>query len=285
MHKIKAIILDVDGVIVGDKKGFNAPYPPLEVINKLKEIREKNIYVVLCSAKPYYSVKKIVDDACLFNIHTALAGAILIDPSSLKIVKKHVIDNNIIIDLTKRLFDSNIYTEIYTTEKYFIQKNQKNEITDLHKFTLSFAPEMVDDLISQTKKFEIVKILPVTKNEGERKIVDKIFQEYKDKLTIGWSTHPAIKGYYFGNITTHGISKKQSILEINDMYNIKNQEMLGVGDSLTDWDFIGVCGYAGAMGNAVPDLKKLVLSKGKNGYVGKSVNENGILDVFRYFEL
>ncbi|KKP62955.1 MAG: hypothetical protein UR56_C0003G0062 [Candidatus Roizmanbacteria bacterium GW2011_GWC2_34_23] len=34
MNKIKAIVLDVDGVIVGDKAGFNAPYPPTEVINK-----------------------------------------------------------------------------------------------------------------------------------------------------------------------------------------------------------------------------------------------------------
>jgi hydroxymethylpyrimidine pyrophosphatase-like HAD family hydrolase len=69
------------------------------------------------------------------------------------------------------------------------------------------------------------------------------------------------------------------------MYEIKSQEMLGVGDSLTDWDFIGICGYAGAMGNAVDDLKTLVMSKGKNGYVGKHVNENGILDIFKYFEL
>ncbi|MFA6552768.1 MAG: HAD hydrolase family protein, partial [Candidatus Paceibacterota bacterium] len=223
--------------------------------------------------------------ARLYNIHTALAGAILIDPLSLKVIKKHVIDNNVAINLSKKLFDNNIYTEIYTTDKYYIQKTQKNEITELHNFTLSFEPIMVDDLISQVKQSEIVKILPVTKTGQERKIVDEIFLEFKEKLMIGWSTHPAIPGYHFGNITASGISKKQSVMEIADFYNIKPQEMLGVGDSLTDWDFIGVCGYAGAMGNAVPNLKKLVLSKGKNGYIGKSVNENGILDIFEYFGL
>jgi hypothetical protein len=284
-NKIRAIILDVDGVIVGDRKGFNAPYPPLEVINKLKQIREKNIYIILCSAKPYYSVKKIVDVACLFNIQTALAGAILIDPINLKVIKKHVINNDIAVSLTKKILKNNIYIEIYTTEKYFIQKNQKNKITDLHNFTLSLEPIMVDDLINQVKESEIVKILPVTKTDNEKIIVDKIFQEFKEKLMIGWSTHPAIKGYYFGNITTSGISKRQSVLEIADLFKIESQEMLGVGDSLTDWNFIEICGYAGAMGNATDDLKKLVLSKGKNGYVGKSVNENGIFDVFRNFGL
>src|SRR3989339_580564 len=272
MNKIKAIILDVDGVIVGDKAGYNAPYPPPEVINKLKQIREKGVYIILCSAKPYYSVKKIVDDAHLNNIQTALAGAILVDPSSLKIIKKHAIDNVIVVDLTKQLSENNIYTEIYTTEKYYIQKSQKNEITKLHNFTLSFEPVMVDDLVKQVKISEIVKILPVTKTDQEKKVVEQIFSDFKEKLVIGWSTHPAIKGYFFGNITTSGISKKQSVLEIIDLYKIKAEEILGVGDSLTDWDFIEVCGYAGAMGNAVSDLKKLVLSKGENGYVGKSVD-------------
>jgi len=285
MNKIKVIILDVDGVIVGDKTGYNAPYPPPEVINKLKQIRERGIYIILCSAKPYYSVKKIVDDARLFNVQTALAGAILIDPSNLQIVKKHVIDNRIAVDLTKKFIDNNIYTEIYKTEKYFIQKNQENEITTLHNFTLSFEPVMVDNLVEQVINSKIVKILPITKTEDEKKFVDQLILENKEKLMIGWSTHPAIKGYLFGNITASGISKKQSALEIVDIYKIKTEEILGVGDSLTDWDFMEVCGYAGAMGNAVDELKELVLSKGKNGYIGKSVNENGILDIFEYFGL
>ncbi len=110
MNKIKAIILDVDGVIVGEKIGFNAPYPHSDIINKLKQIRKKGIYISLCSAKPYYSVKRIVDDAHLSNIQTSLGGAILFDPVGNKILQKHVIDNDAAADLIKDLLKKDIYT-------------------------------------------------------------------------------------------------------------------------------------------------------------------------------
>ena len=60
--------------------------------------------------------------------------------------------------------------------------------------------------------------------------------------------------------------------------------MLGVGDGMTDWEFMQLCGYAGAMGNSSEDLKKAVTSR-SNGYVCKSVNENGVLDIFKHFKL
>ena len=41
MNKILGIILDVDGVIVGEKIGFNSPNPHIDVINKLRELKSK----------------------------------------------------------------------------------------------------------------------------------------------------------------------------------------------------------------------------------------------------
>lgn len=285
MNKIKAIILDVDGVIVGEKIGLNAPYPHPDITNKLKQIREKGIYINLCSAKPYYSVKKIVDDARLNNIHTPLAGAVLFDPINNKVIKKHIVNNVEAITLIKELLRNKIYTEFYTVDNYFIQKDQRNKITKIHSITLSFKPIEVDSLIDYAKNIEIIKVLPIVKTDREKIVVEQIFLDYQEKLVLGWGTHPAAPDYYFGNITARGISKKQSVIEITNHYHIKAKEILGIGDSLTDWQFIGVCGFAGAMGNATPELKKLVLSKGVNGYVGKSVDKNGILDIFKYFEL
>ena len=58
---IKGIILDIDGVIVGEKFGFNFPLPHPDVISALKKIKFNGIFISLCTAKPYFAVMDIID--------------------------------------------------------------------------------------------------------------------------------------------------------------------------------------------------------------------------------
>ena len=101
MKEIKGIILDVDGVIVGEKIGFNSPNPHTEVINKLRELREKGISISLCTAKPHFSIGKIIKDAKLDNYHIADGGSVIINPINNTIVKKHIIDKELVKAILK----------------------------------------------------------------------------------------------------------------------------------------------------------------------------------------
>lgn len=44
-------------------------------------------------------------------------------------------------------------------------------------------------------------------------------------------------------------------------------------------------GDGGAMGNSSNELREKIKLFGEKGYIGGSVNENGLLDIFKYFEL
>lgn len=81
-----------------------------------------------------------------------------------------------------------------------------------------------------------------------------------------------------------GISKKEAAEEIIGYENLTGDEMLGVGDSTSDWQFIQLCTYKGAMGNASQELKDLV-DQTEEGFIGKNVDENGVLDIFKHFSL
>lgn len=283
---IKAIILDVDGVIVGEKIGFNSPYPHPDVINRLKSIRQKGVSISLCTAKPHYSIQKIIDDTGLNNLHITNGGGVVIDPIDNIILKKHIIDKEQSKKVIKQYLDNNVYTEFYSVDEYFIQESQKSELTKTHIHILQRDPHFVSSLIDEANNQDIVKIMPIARNEEDKKKLIELFKPFENDLTLSWGIHPITLPHLFGIITAKGISKKQAALEIANSIGVKPEEMLGIGDSTSDWQFIESCGYGGAMGNASQELKELVLSKEKDrSFIEKSVDENGIIDIFNYFSL
>ena len=175
---------------------------------------------------------------------------------------------------------------MWKIENYFIKKNQQSAITERHHHILQKKPIIVESLSEKALSEEIVKIMPIAENESDKERLVNIFKPFEDKLTLSWGVHPIALPLQFGIITAFGISKEQGAKDISKNLNIPFEEILGVGDGTSDWQFVKLCSYAGAMGNASEDLKKLVLSKGKEfSFVGPSVDENGILEIFKHFQL
>ena len=209
---IKAIILDVDGVIIGEKIGFNSPYPNLDVIKRLKDIRRKGIPISLCTAKPHYSIQKIIDDSGLNNLHITNGGGVVINPINNIILKKHVIDKEQSRKVIQHYLDNNVYTEFYSVDEYFIQKYERSELTATHTHILQKEPHIVSSLVNEAEKQDIVKIMPIAKNEDDKKKLIQLFEPFKNELTLSWGVHPIALPNQFGIIAAKGISKKQAAL-------------------------------------------------------------------------
>ena len=127
--------------------------------------------------------------------------------------------------------------------------------------------------------------MPIALDEEDQIRVTRLFEELNTGLTLSWGIHPIANPLKFGIITAPGISKKNGALEISKNMNIPLKNILAVGDSTSDWQFIELCGYGAAMGNASEKLKELVKTKGKGHfYIGGNVDENGIIEILNYFE-
>jgi Cof subfamily protein (haloacid dehalogenase superfamily) len=286
MSSIRAIILDVDGVIVGEKRDFNLPYPNRAIINRLKEIKKNGLPVFLCTAKPYRAIKKIVDDALLNNFHFVHNGAVVINPEDNNVLDKHKIKNEFVLKIIEAYSQpvNYGYVELYSTNDYYIEAGSQTNFTGVHSYILQQEPTIVKSLPEEAKKTDIVKIMIIAKNQEDKEKLTATFLPFKNNLTLSWGVHPIALPYLVGIITDKGVSKKLSVEKITKTYKIDAKEILAIGDSLSDWQFIEPCGYAGAPENANDELKKLVLLKGKEfSFIGKSVDENGILDILNYF--
>lgn len=284
MNKIQGIILDIDGVIVGEKIGVNSPDPHYDVINKLKCLRDSGIPISLCTAKPHFSIRKIIEQAGLDNYHIADGGSVIINPINNTIVKKYIIDKDKAKKVLKLFIDNNIYTEFYTVDNYFIQKTKENDITPKHIHILQSEPVKLENIVEESVNYDITKIMPIALDEEDKIRVEKLFEELDIDLVLSWGIHPVANPLKFGIVTEKGISKRQGAIEISKNMGIPLENILAVGDSTSDWQFMEACGYNGAMGNASEKLKELVSTK-ENGhyYIGESVDDNGIIGILDYF--
>lgn len=275
---IKGIILDVDGVIVGEKIGYNSPFPHPDVIARLQDIYKKGIPIILCTGKPHYAVQKIIKDCKLANPHIADGGAIIIDPITNTIIKKHVIDPELAAKVVTACLAAHMYVEIYTPDGYIIQRNQfRVNLTPVHTHILQTSPKLVSDLIAESAKFEVVKIMPIATDTKDIARLKAIFEPFKDTLTLAMGVHPIASPHQFGLITARGVSKKQSAIDATTALGIPLSDYLGIGDSTSDWSFMEHCGATATLENGTEELKKLVQ------FVGPSVDENGILDILNHY--
>jgi HAD superfamily hydrolase (TIGR01484 family) len=284
--KIRGVILDVDGVIIGEKIGFNSPSPHPDVISALKKIRSRGISITLCTAKPHFAIRDIIESAGLNNLHITDGGGVIIDPIDKVVLRANFIDPISAMNVLETYLKNQVYTEFYTIDDYYVQENSVSDITKRHTHILQRKPKVVKSLTDSSMNKKITKIMPIAKDEADKQRLTMLFKPFENDLVLSWGVHPVALPSQFGIITAKGISKKNAWEEIIKSEKISFDEVLGVGDSTSDWQFIQLCGYACAMGNASKELKELVQSKGRGySYAAPTVDENGIIDVFRHFGL
>jgi len=287
MPSIKLVILDIDGVIIGEKKGYNYPDPHPDVIARLRSIRKKGIAVSLCTARPHFSIRNIINAAGLDNLHISQNGGLIIDPLDDVILRKHPLDREAAVAAVKLCLENGVYTELYGVDHYFVQEDQlPSPITDLHSHILGLKPTIVPSLVRliQEEKEEPLRILPVLPDESGKKKFQKLFSTLGVDLSLHWGIHPVALPLQFGNITASGISKREAAQDIATHMGIHSDSILGAGDGMMDWQFIQDCAFAGIMGNAPDELKMIAATKGEGNFcIGKSVDENGLLTILDYF--
>lgn len=282
--QIKGLILDVDGVLVGNKKGYNWPQPNKLVINELKKLHDQGLKVCLCSGKGTFSIKQIVQDANLDNSHISDGGAVISNPIKNEVIKQFILNQKTVMGVLNVLKANKIYTELYTKDNYYIEKIMICDKTSKHIDVLNQKPKLVPNF-SKIKDLEIVKIMTIANNQTDKETIVKLFNKELKHLNLQWGVHPTALPYQFGFITGYGVSKKNAFLEVAKLENIGLDEFIGIGDGLTDWQFMEMCGYAGAMGNSSKELIEKIKDKNERGCVGLSVDENGVLDILRHFDI
>ncbi len=281
---IKAIILDIDGVIVGNQEGINFPHPSKKVSAILRKIHDSGIPVSFLTGKPTFAAAGNIKAVGIDNPHIADGGATVFNPIQNQIIHSENIDKKDILNLLEKLPEKT-YLNLFSTKNYYLDKSQENEFTKTYSKFVGLYPNLVNDFEEVINSEPIPKINIYAFDEKEKEKIDKSIKNSSDSITFSWSTNPFISPVQVAVITNKKASKRSGVKYLAKYLEVSLENVLGVGDTIHDWDFIEICGYRGAMGNATAQLKEKINPNDSHEVIGGHVNDDGIIDIFKHFKL
>ncbi|MCU0652656.1 MAG: Cof-type HAD-IIB family hydrolase [Candidatus Pacebacteria bacterium] len=287
--EIRAVVLDVDGILVGFKGGKNFPDPCPEIIAALKNIKESGTPVILCTGRPFYAPTNaaIIKEANLNNFHIGDMGSLTMNPLSGEIFECKTVSQEDSSRLVQQLLQEGIVTNFFTPESYFVQEDQAgNKINQLLSASVQITPEAVESLVEAVCGKNVLYVSGESKESGAKEAMERIYRGFSGRLNLLWGNNLFLEGYHYGFFGPAGISKATGLERLIGDMGIPFENVLGAGDGVVDWEFMKLCGYRATLENAVPQVLENVSRRDKErNFIGPHVDQNGILEVLRHFGL
>lgn len=246
--KYKALIVDVDGTLIQNKRNA-VPSPKVtKAINKASKI----IHVGLATSRPYFILSHIADHIRLSGPAITVGGAQIIDTKSKKILFEQTLFVNDVKEILKLSAGLNITIHINDNDEERVLSKNYMPIKPLQLWIPNMKTEKADEFIKRASHISTIAIHKVPSWEDGK--IDAV-------------------------ITHASATKQHGILEVAKILNIETHEIIGVGDGYNDFPLLMACGLKVAMGNAVPEIKEIA------DYIAPSVDEDGVADVIKKFVL
>lgn len=281
---IRAIITDIDGVILGNKTGFNFPELSIKTQDAIKQLQKKSISISLCTAKAYFAIKqRIISPNNLNGIHISDAGALITTAATGEIIV-NAINNRIAEELSSIINNENIYIELYTPNNYYIfdNTNRNRAIYEGRVNNLGKQPVTIKSVKEISEP--IIKLYTLPETYFKRDLLNELAAKYQESVVLRWGKNPSLFPEMAGFYTSLQATKAHSVMQLAKIQPIPLSETLAIGDSTNDWSFMQLCGYAATLANGTPELQQSVSRLGEYGYVSsRSVNEDGFSDIIEHF--
>jgi Cof subfamily protein (haloacid dehalogenase superfamily) len=263
----KAVFIDVDGTLI--RSDHSLSVATTEAIEKLQE---KGILVILVSARPLSGIRPIAEELHLgANPIASLNGAYIAQDE--KIIFDSTISADITVSVHEVLQKFNATVIYYQQDEWFSETktfytDYEQRITEVPVKIQSF-----DVTVNQWRKNNTGpnKMLVIAGKEMVVEIQHHLQQQFVSKLNV-YTSKPT-----YLEIMNIDASKVNAVKFLTALYNIKQQEIIAIGDNYNDKEMIEFAEMGIAMGNA-PDPVKAAAN-----YITKTNNEDGVSLALSHF--
>lgn len=290
MYKLVAV--DLDGTML------NSYGEVTEKTKKsIKKAMSKGVEVVIASGRPIESIKNIAKEIGSKNYFIAGNGTILYDIKNEKIIYENYIKMQKILEIISICEKNDIYYNIYTDKEIITPRLQYNVL-------YYYKENNGRDEKKQTKISIIENIYEYIKNEGEKRNIKYLKMTICDKDPIIFKncikkikkikgieildiSHMANKKIRQGNktvkieycyteIVAKNVDKWAAVKYLIEKLNIKQDEVIAIGDNFNDKKMIENAGLGIVMQGSTPQVVEVadyVTADNNSDGVGKALDK------------
>ncbi len=276
---IKLIALDVDGTLINKTRHVSR-----ENKKAIDKAREKGIIVTLVTGRHFKEVSFLCRELNIDHHIVCCNGAHVCTGISGQLLSKDVVPKDIVLPITESIEDSSDFFIHYLEDTVLVQKDFKKKLQYMKVDKIRSLKDLIG-LKNWFKELNYIKpkLVPraydYIKESAEDLLVftiksnENIFKElqktYGEEVDLVYVTSD------FFDITPKGINKYTGLEKIMELYNIKETEVMAIGDHLNDLEMIKHAGIGVAMGNSPTPVKEVAT------WVTTTNDEDGVALAFR----
>ncbi|MCQ2743934.1 MAG: Cof-type HAD-IIB family hydrolase [bacterium] len=258
---IKLVATDIDGTILIPEGEFTQ-----KVIDCVNDLKKRNIKVVLVTGRMNYSAKLIADKLGLTTPIISYQGGLVTENNN--ILYERYLTSSQAEKILEWAKSEKIHVNFYNNDTLYSEQDD-DEIKRYCK--IQNTPRKIEDL-SKIKKDKVNKILAIDYSNPER------ISKYENELPKLFPDLYIIKStQYFLEFSNKEASKYCAVKFLQKYWNLKDNEILTIGDQNNDIELLRAGGIKVAMRNATEELKKCA------DYITDSVYNDGFVKAIKQF--
>ena len=266
MYKLLAI--DMDGTLLNDEKKIS-----LANYEAIQQARENGVKVVLASGRPLVGFKRYLEELNLVSEEdyaVAFNGALVQSSEGGEIISKTTLTLEDYKSLYKLSKELKVNIHALTETSVISPKDSEYTRREAEMNGISNEIIAVEDVTEDTT---IVKVMFIDKPELIDEIIQKIPEEVSSKYTVVRSAP------FFLEFLHKSVNKGAGVAALAKKLNIKQEEVICIGDAGNDIHMIKYAGLGVAMGNAFPEVKRIA------NFITKTNEEDGVAYIINKFIL
>lgn len=262
MKKYDIIFIDIDGTL-RDSNGKISKITK----EKIKEIQNHGIKVVLCTGRSCSYAKKVAQEVGSSEYLISSNGSEVINMVTKEVIFNQKIKEEYLKDIFNYCKNNNINLLLNTIDNDYQTINESDNRIYIND-------------ISEVKE-EVNQIVITSKNHERMVIIPPMFKEKYPELNLNSSSKELKTGKkppkdYYHDFNSINVSKARGVSELLDYLSIPKERSISIGDSDNDLTMCELTGYCVAMGNAIDELKNIADT------ITSKNDDNGVANFIEY---